>query len=224
MQGVLVIGLGARLRAAVELLPVEGAIADIGAGDGRLALHLARIGAGGPIFATEVHEGPWQHLVRGTADEPRIVCRYGDGLRPLRGERLRAAALLGMGPHTILEILQLHEEFPGCAFVLGPMQGAPRLRYGLRALGLTIVDERLARERGRFYPILRTERCGAPPPADALDDLLGPHLRHRRPAHFDEFAQRTALRLAGELKRDPQRGPELAPLLARLKEEYDAPR
>lgn len=219
------IALGGRLRAALELLPNAGPIADVGAGDGRLSLRLARLGHEGPIYATEIAEDPLRRLTAAVGGEPRIQVLRGDGLAPLRGFEVQCVALLGMGPRTILDILRLHAEFPGCAFVLGPMQGAQTLREGLRALSLEILDERLARERRRFYALLRVSAGGVPREMDLLDDLLGPCLRRDRPPGFMEFVQLTRRRLEGEIRKSPPgTRRDLADALSRLKEEYDAPR
>lgn len=225
MQGVRAIALGGRLRAALELLPRAGPVADIGAGDARLALALARAGHPGPIYATEWSEGPWRRVVAASARDPRIAALYGDGLAPLAGRSLAAAALLGMGPRTLLGILARHAEFPGTHFVLGPMQGAATLRRGLRGLGLAIREERLARERGRFYPLLLAAAGEDPHPPDPMDDLLGPHLRISRPAGYAEYVRLAIRRLEAALGKSPQGAEEgRLRLLSRLREEYDAAR
>lgn len=225
MQGVRTIALGARLKMALALLPRSGPVADIGAGDGRLALALARAGHPGPIYATEWSEGPWARVLAAAALDPRIEAVYGDGLSPLAGRDLAAAALLGLGPRTLLDILARHREFAGARFVLGPMQGAATLRRGLRALGLAIVDERLPRERGRFYPLVVAAAGDVTADPDPLDDLLGPCLRRDEPPGFQAFVASSIRRLEGEVRKSPHGArDDLVRVLARLREEYDAAR
>ncbi len=60
--------LPARLRALAALLP-PGAVADVGAGHGALALHLAR--GGRRVIATEARPLPFAELCRNLADHGR---------------------------------------------------------------------------------------------------------------------------------------------------------
>ena len=181
-----------RLAAAEDLMPRRGVLADVGAGDGRLALRLAMRSEVEAVYATEKGGEVLRSLRRTCAHRAKLVVRAGDGLAPLRGLHLDGVAVLGMGGLTILGILREAADHEGATFVLGPMQAAPQLRSGLADLGLEVVDERLARHGGRVYPILAV-RHGEARPLSGIDAALGPILRRTRP---DGFTQLVRERLA----------------------------
>lgn len=178
-----------RLDAALELLPETGVLADVGAGDGLLARRLADRPQVLRVFATEFGEAPFRRLAAACEGVQKLALRRGDGLRPLLGEPLDGVAVLGMGGRTILRILDLAHAFPRAIFILGPMQAAAALRSGLRARDLEIVDERLALQAGRPYPLIAA-RLGDGAPLTSLDALLGPVLRRTRPEGFRLLLER----------------------------------
>jgi tRNA A22 N-methylase len=211
-----------RLRAAAELLPSRGEVADVGAGDGELARMLAARQSFSRIIATEAGEGPFERLARACSGEPAIDLRFGRGLQPLRGETIDGVAILGMGARTILEILADHVEHEHAVFVLGPMQHAPTLREGLAPLGLSIIDERLAVEAGRVYELIAAQATPAPV-LSWLDLQLGPILRITRPSGFDLLCKQRLQPLRARLA-SAGGDPALLANIRRLEEEYDAAR
>jgi tRNA A22 N-methylase len=189
----------ARQEAALDLLPERGVMADIGAGDGLLALRLAARAGVFQVFATEFGQMPYVRLARACAGVQKIALRRGDGLVPLIGEPLDGVAVLGMGGRTILGILALATAFPRARFVLGPMQSAAELRRGLRARGLRIDDERLVVQAGRPYQLIAAS-LGESPPLSTLDAVLGPILRRTRPKGFRLLVERQHHLLAARLR------------------------
>ncbi len=212
-----------RLRAAQDLLPRCGRIADIGAGDGALALSLARSGEQIRVVATEVSAEPFARLARACAAAPLVEVRLGDGLAPLRGEVFNAIALLGMGARTILEILRNAHEQPNALFVLGPMQHAPTLRAGVGALGLRIVDERLVLERGRLYELIAAHQ-GEAAPLSWLDQQIGPVLRTTRPPGFSDLCRKRIVPLSARLMgAAPDQREDLLRKIRSIEEACDGP-
>ncbi len=214
----------ARLQAALALLPTRGRIADAGAGDGLLARMLVARTQGVEVIATEPARGAFSRLAAACAGEERIQVRFGAGLAPLRGERLDAVAILGMGAHTILSILEDAAEHPETLFVLGPMQHVPALREGLVHRGLAISHERLAVEGGRAYEVIAARRAPSSP-LDFLDAQLGPFLRAAHPPGFDLVCRQRLRVLRGRLagSTDAERETLLRHIL-QIEQEYDGPR
>ncbi|MDA8346270.1 MAG: tRNA (adenine(22)-N(1))-methyltransferase TrmK [Thermaerobacter sp.] len=214
----------ARLRAAASLLPKRGRIADVGAGDGALSLLLAAEAEHVQVIATEAASGPYARLAAACRGEARIALRFGSGLSPLRGERLDAIAVLGMGASTILQILEGAAEHPGTLFVLGPMQHTPVLRRGLRERSLAIVDERLAVEGERVYELIAA-RIAPSPPLSWLDQQLGPVVRRTHPPGFARLCEQRLRLLRARLR--GAKGSlhlELEGHIRAIEEEYDGPR
>ena len=96
----------------------------------------------------------------------QIELRLGEGLTKLKYGQVATVVIAGMGGRTIARILESaknRETEPGAVF--GPDQGPLRivmqaqtdleyLRRTIVTLGLTLTDEGLVLDRGRFYPIL----------------------------------------------------------------------
>ena len=102
--------LGPRLRALLDLCPVQGPVADIGSGHGRLAQELALRLPPGQVFATEAKPGPAAELRRLLDPRSAVQVLHGPGLGPLRRLGCRGAVIAGMGGRTIARILESERE------------------------------------------------------------------------------------------------------------------
>lgn len=112
-----------RLCVLLDLLPSADAVADVGAGHGALAAHLARRGVA-HVVATEARRGPLAELQRNLATwGVAVETRLGEGLSPLRPGEVEGVVAAGMGARTLLGI---------CAQAGG---------YGLRWLALQCVQD-----------------------------------------------------------------------------------
>ena len=96
-----------RLRALLALVPAEAAsVADVGAGHGALAVHLARAGVA-TVIATEAARGPFDELCGNLAmwDAPRRVeARFGANLDPIAVGEVEGVVAAGMGARNLLSI------------------------------------------------------------------------------------------------------------------------
>lgn len=95
-----------RLRALLALLPPAQSVADVGAGHGALAVHLAahRVAR---VIATEAARGPYAELRRNLeawGAAARVEARLGEGLAPLRSGEVEGVVAAGMGGRTLLDI------------------------------------------------------------------------------------------------------------------------
>src|SRR5215472_17145767 len=101
--------LPARLVTVAGLVPPGSAsVADVGAGDGQLARHLARRGLA--VVATERRAASFARL---RAALPGMDCRQGEGLKVLRAGEVEGAVIAGMGAHAIMGILEAAPEVAG---------------------------------------------------------------------------------------------------------------
>jgi len=170
-----------RLDTLIRHTPTGSRVADIGAGDGQLALSLAQRGA--PlVIATELHDGAYRRLVHRLGGDGRVACRQGDGLACLGQDEVDVAVVAGMGEYTIGRILssglvraaRLHR------LVLQPMARTAYLRRLLSRIELPLTAEDLAWEGGRFYQVLIVEPGRPALPWDPERSPLGPSLSHRQ--------------------------------------------
>jgi len=176
-------------------------VADIGTDHGRLPRLLRASGIASACIATERDRLPRFPLAAGGID-----LRRGDGLAPLRPEdRVEVLVLTGMGSHTVLRILERTalDRLGIRRVVCQPQTDWPMLRRGLTERRLEIVDERLIRERGRYYLILAAEPRGElvhyRHPRLDHEQLLdaGPALAHSRDPVVVDYWRAQADRLTG---------------------------
>jgi len=193
-----------RLQAVTEAIARGSRVADIGSDHGRLPRLLIRSGRATWCIATENGSGPASRLRAGVAactDADRIEIRQGDGLEPLRPEdRIDGIVLSGIGGATMLSILDAARlQALGIRWlVLQPQSGWAALRAGLAHRGWSVSTERLVRDRGRFYTIMRAA-AGAAGPAvpEGFNERewyeLGPcWLRDRDPAAIEYWTERSS--------------------------------
>jgi len=177
--------------------------------------------------ATEIERGRAARPPRLEIDPllaTRFEFRRGFGLRVLEPrDRIEVLVLSGLGARTIVRILEDRSprELGVRRLVIQPQTEPARLRRWLFGNGYTIVEERMARERGRFYVVVAAEpsvRAARPEhPLLARKDLeqAGPCLvRSDDPLVRDYW--REALRADERVLRRGFDGPGKARLLRRL--------
>ena len=216
-----------RLAAIADLLPPGRPFADIGTDHGRLPAALVRAKYVPRALACDRAEAPLARA-RLTAERchvaGRVELRLGDGLAPLRPGEVDAAVIAGVGAATIIEILGADPARTRSLsrLVLQPNFGHEALRRWLAAHAITLVDETLVEDRGRFYTILAAVPARGPEPPeipgwDAASWAIGPFvLRRRGPLlarHLATELRRCETEAAGLARAgapDPARVAELA--------------
>jgi tRNA (adenine22-N1)-methyltransferase len=126
-------------------------VADVGAGDGQLARHLAARGL--RVVASERRPPSYARL---RVAVPQLDCRLGDGLEVLRPGEVEGAVVAGMGGHSIARIL---DASPAVArsfewLVLQPQQHAERLVAWLDGAGYRVLARDLAAQARHSYTVL----------------------------------------------------------------------
>lgn len=176
-----------RLDAALELLPENCILADIGCDHGKLCLDALDGGKAKKAYACDISAKSLDKA-RITLKDRNAVCIESDGLENVPSD-FTAVAICGMGAETMLEILAGYDA--DATLVLQPQTKPFEVRKALtERLGYRLVREITAFERKRFYPVMRFERGEG-----RLDELqLNFGLNAHRP---DE----TLLRMCEELKK-----------------------
>ncbi len=200
--------LSERLRAVASLVPPGTRVADIGTGHGNLPRWLLDSSRVAHCIATERTRESGPRL----ASAPGLDVRFGDGLRVLRPEdRVDVLIISGLGARSIIGILD-DDRGPAAGagrIVLQPQTEAGRLRRWLVGNGRTIVAERMARERGRFYTAIAATAGGGPLPTHptlSAEELLeaGPCLVASRNPLVRSYWRRHLERLERILDRAPR--------------------
>ncbi len=95
-----------RLRTLLDVIPPARSVADVGAGHGALAVHLAHRGAT-TVIATEAGRGPYAelcHNLRWWGADRRVEARFGNDLEPIAPGEVEGVVAAGMGARSLLSI------------------------------------------------------------------------------------------------------------------------
>ena len=177
-----------RLSRAAALFPACAYGADIGADHGRLSCYLLENGkcrrmCVADISAPSLKKAQELLSLRGLSG--RADFRVGDGLTVLPAPA-DAIAILGMGGHTLSDILLSgKDKLQNAALILSAHTDLSMVRKTLCGLDYHIDAEQIARAAGRFYVVLR-----ALPGGEALSEkqlLLGPRLMEAMPQHYRDY-------------------------------------
>ena len=205
-----------RLSRAAALFPACAYGADIGADHGRLSCYLLESGKCGRMCVADISADSLkkaQILLAQHSLSARADFQVGDGLTVLP-QPAQAIAILGMGGHTLSDILwQGKDKLCGAALVLSAHTDLSLVRKTLMNLEYRIDQEEIARAAGRFYVLLR-----AIPGTETLTEqqqMLGPRLMEGNALHYQEFL---AWRLSLAAQKQSEAGRQE---FGWLKEEYD---
>ena len=143
-----------RLRALLAMLPPAEAIADVGAGHGALAVHLAHRGAG-TVIATEAAPGPYDELCHNLDwwnARARVEPRYGADLDPIAAGEVEAVVAAGMGARNLLGICGGAAQRGVRWIALQCIQDAELVEPWIEAQGWRIAASQVVVDRGHNYP------------------------------------------------------------------------
>jgi tRNA A22 N-methylase len=146
--------LNARLRALLELIPAAQAVADVGAGHGALAVHLAHRGAQ-RVIATEAAGGPYDELCHNLDwwnARARVEARFGANLDPIVPGEVEGVVAAGMGARNLLSICAGAAERAVRWVALQGIQDAELVEPWLQEHGWRVVAKREMVDRGHIYP------------------------------------------------------------------------
>ena len=185
--------LSERLRAIISMVPRNKCTADVGTDHGFVPVSLISEGIAERAIASDVGKGPLSRAeehVRALGLEDRIECRLGDGLSVLSPGEAEVIVIAGMGGMLIVRILLDGREVLDSTktLILSPHRDALELRRSLEDLGFTITDERMVREEGKYYPVIRAEKAKTAVPRLSETELrFGPVLLWKRPEAFLQY-------------------------------------
>jgi len=205
-----------RLQTAADLFPACAYGADIGADHGRLSCYLLESGKCQRMCVSDVSAPSLKKaetLLALMGLRSRADCLVGSGLSVLT-HPAQAIAILGMGGHTMAEILLSgKDKLQGSALILSAHTDTDLIRRILPQLHYRIDEEKIAHAAGRYYVILR-----AVPGEETYTErqyLLGPRLMETSAAHYEDY-------LAWQVRMTlPKRTEEAGMYLQMLKEEQE---
>ena len=186
-----------RIRAIAELIENTEVLADIGCDHAHISIYLAETGRVKRVIASDLREGPLNRAKKNVNEAGLSDCfrfELASGLSGLNGGEADTVLISGMGGILIKNILS---EGSGAAekikyLVLEPQSDVFLVRGMLRELGFTIIREKMVKESGKYYQIIRAERTNTQAEDKdedirRIEDKFGPVLLRDRDEMLYEF-------------------------------------
>lgn len=177
-----------RLLSVASLVTPGSRTADIGTDHGYVPVYLVENGIVDAAIAMDLRKGPLaraQETVNGAGLSDRIELRISDGLEKLKPGEADTAVIAGMGGMLICRILTAHPATTASLkeLVLEPQSEVDKVRRLLSEIGFAITDERMIFEDGKYYPIIKAEKC---PSSSGADNEKEAHAEMSSPATDNE--------------------------------------
>ena len=194
--------LSQRLQTIYKMVP-KGIAADIGADHGKLIIALFEGGIISHGYAVENKKGPYNTLVKALKEKDLlddIVPLFSDGIKDLP-KSVHTVIIAGMGGNLIIDILKKYPEKTQqiSTLIIDAHTCIPKVREEVSKMGFVIADEKMVREDGVFYEIIKFVRADIAFYGE--NDLeFGPILRSEKSATFKEKYQNRILEIDRLLK------------------------
>ena len=167
----------------------KGIAADIGADHGKLMIALFEGGIVTHGYAVENKKGPYGRLLKALQErnlEEDIVPLFSDGIRDLP-QAVHTVIIAGMGGNNIIDILKKYPKKTEqiTTLIIDAHTSIPKVRREISNMGFVIADEKMVREDGVFYEIIKFVRADVAFYGEN-DIEFGPILRTEKSATFKE--------------------------------------
>lgn len=184
--------LSIRLQTIANLIEDCDVLLDVGSDHGLLPYALLSSGRIQHALITDINDLPLQGaqaLFKERAYQDRAEFILSDGLDNVTSN-FDAVVIAGMGHHTIISIIKkaLHRlQQPHLQLLIQSNTKVQELRQALYDLGFTLVNERLIKDRGHYYVVLKYTYSTHQEILDATDILIGPILRKSSSELMQEY-------------------------------------
>ena len=153
-----------RLQTIASLIPAGASVADVGCDHAWLPIWLYEQGAIKNAVAMDINSGPLERAkehIREHGLESVIKTRISDGLAGLLPGECNALVIAGMGGPLMERILEEGSHLlPGFEqMILQPQSDIPHFRQWLYDHGFFISDEKMVKEDGKFYPVIKASHA-----------------------------------------------------------------
>ena len=205
--------IGNRLKSAAEFVAdsticEDLVCADIGCDHGYLSIYLIKHEICKKVYASDIAQKPInkarENIVLAKIPEDKISLHLCDGLSDLKNEPINRVLICGMGGEVISGIIERAKEFhkENIKFILQPMSRELELRLWLCSNGFTIEDEKLVRDSGRVYTIIKTSYTGNNEEYSPSELILGKQNIERGGELLFELCKRKLLHANNILKQE----------------------
>lgn len=152
--------LSKRLQAVADMVTPGNRVADVGCDHGFVSIYLYRQGIAPKVYAMDVRKGPLAHAkehIEGYGLSSYIETRLSDGVKALKTGEADTLICAGMGGRLMVKIISegMEKVSRMQELILQPQSELAFFREFLRTQGFLIVQEKLVKEEGKYYPMMR---------------------------------------------------------------------
>lgn len=187
--------LSRRLRTVFEMVPKCGTAADIGCDHAYLSINLYITGRAKRVYASDIREGPVAaargNIARFECEE-NVKAVLAPGLTGVIDNDIDVYIISGMGGDTIVSILDEYKDrfSEKETFIIQPQSSVEDLRCYLYENGFVIEAERLCKDAGRLYTVMKVRFDGVKRSDDDVYYYIGRALIEGRDPLVSELTQR----------------------------------
>ena len=191
-----------RLAAIAELIPADTKLVDVGTDHGLLPIWLLQEGRIDSAIASDIRSGPLSRAKANASEKDTENIRFVlcDGLAGISPDEADTIVIAGMGGETIVSILSSAPWSLEKILILQPMSRPEALRGFLCSSGLRICEDRLVRDNGKIYSVIKAQKGEALALSDA-ELCVGPlELISCQPlfqAHLNQWMRKVQTALEG---------------------------
>lgn len=154
-----------RLRTVAHMCDKGAVVADIGTDHGYLPIYLVQEGIAPSAIAMDLRKGPLDKAKKHISDnclEDKIQTRLSDGMEKLSKDEADIITICGMGGRLISDILTKGIDIisQNTTLIVSPQSEVGDFRHFLVSQGFNIEDEKMLKEDGKYYFIIRCRRSG----------------------------------------------------------------
>jgi tRNA (adenine22-N1)-methyltransferase len=167
-----------RMKAIAGLVTKGKIVADIGCDHAYISIFLLQEGIADKVIAVDVRKGPLdiaRENIRGYFGDERSIIdvRLSNGFEKILPGETDAAVIAGMGGLLITDILSRGEALfsEGYELVLSPQSEIDSVRDYLIKNSFMITDEKMLRDEGKYYNIIKAVKVGQTGEAAALQEI-----------------------------------------------------
>lgn len=155
--------LSKRMQRLASLVTEGNRLADVGTDHAYIPIALVREGRIPFALAMDVNQGPLSRArehIRSSGLDTYIEIRLSDGLEKLKAEEADTVLIAGMGGMLTVRILEggVHCLHAVRELILQPQSDIQEVRRWLYGHGYRIVEEDVAEEDGKYYPMMKAVR------------------------------------------------------------------
>ena len=218
-----------RLEAVANLVSPNRIIVDIGTDHGYVPIYLISHNIINKAVAADVGEGPLSRAVNNIKAyglEGKIKTILSDGFKNVPKDDIDTAVIAGMGGDLIVNILSVCDYVKDLdELVLSPHKHADLVRLKLKELKFEIVEEKMIKDEGKFYPIIKAINSKNNPDgvycADEVEVNFGPVLLKQKDEVLKEFLETEYNKFINFKKKTKNDEPVLDAKIALLKQGLD---